>query len=302
MKSGEYRALITRGGLKIGVSELEKEYDMLLKLWASGSHDYINLTSSYLIANSILVAAIAIILKITPIVVAFSVIGIILCIQMYMGLSLLRTQNAYWRRNLKIIENNPNWKRYRFFNEFYKFRDNQTYLFSFSEISNNKEQQKKLLRHLQDINYTELSQLMKNAKYSCENGQIKIINCGDMIATLEIRKDLDLCYLIKDEDKKEIEIGVVKHGDDIYTKQRALPTKGGELKFKLDFAIKHHEACWAPRIKFLPLLFVMVYAVFIIHASITIHIAVGELIVLIGIIYLVLSCLFSYLLKYFSDC
>ncbi|GCC10050.1 hypothetical protein IPdc08_00068 [archaeon] len=64
VKSREYRALITRGGFKIGVLELEEDYDMLLKLWASGSYHYINLTSSYLIANSILVVVIAIILKI----------------------------------------------------------------------------------------------------------------------------------------------------------------------------------------------------------------------------------------------
>ncbi|GCC11082.1 hypothetical protein IPdc08_01129 [archaeon] len=203
----------TEHSLQEEVSKLEKEYDMLLKLWASGSRDYINLTYSYLTANSILVAAIAIILKIEDksIVVALSVIGIILCIQMYIGLSLLRTQNAYWRRNLKIIENKGDWKkegRYSYVNEFYKFRD----------------------------------------------------------------------------------------GDDICTEQRALPSKGGEPKFKPDFAIKHHNEFWLSRINVLPLLFVMVYAVFIIHAFIAIPIK--YVVVAIVIIYLVLS----YLLKYFSDC
>jgi len=287
---------------QIGVLELEKEYDMLLKLWASGSRDYINLTSSYLIANSILVAAIAIILKITPIVIAFSVIGIILCIQMYMGLSLLRTQNAYWRRNLKIIEKDGDWERSCFFNEFYEFRDG-VYLFKFSKILEDKEQQEKLLKYLEDINYTELSQSMKNAKYSLhDNKRIKITNEEGDVATLEIRWNwcyiIRECYLIK-KDKKKIKIGVVKQGDDIYIKQ-SLPPKGREPKFKLDFAIKHHEACWAHRINALPLLFVMLYAVFIIHAFIAIPIKyVGVAIV---ITYLVLSCLFSYPPKRFSDC
>ena len=218
MKSGVYRVLITRGGFKIGVSELEKEYDILLKLWVSGSHDYINLTSSYLIANSILVAAIAIILKITPIVVAFSVIGIILCIQMYLGLSLLRTQNAYWRRNLKIIEDNGDWEkegRHSYVNEFYKFRN------------------------------------------SC--------------------------------------------------KPKPLPPKGGEPEFKVDFAIKHHKEFWASRINALPLLFVMLYAIFIIHALVVVIFVIHTFVVVIHVIYVgvaigIIYLVLSYLLKYFSDC
>ena len=109
---------------------LEKSYSMLSNLWASGIHDYHNLTSAYLTANSILVAAIAIILLVGVITtyivsIAFSIIGLIICLQMGIALGRFRAQNAYWERNLRIIESRPNWKRYPYFNELYKFRDKQ---------------------------------------------------------------------------------------------------------------------------------------------------------------------------------
>jgi len=76
------------------------------------------------------VAAIAIILRVgvvtTYIVsIAFSIIGLIICLQMAIALGRFRAQNAYWERNLRIIEADPNWKRRPFFKDLYKFREEQ---------------------------------------------------------------------------------------------------------------------------------------------------------------------------------
>jgi len=112
------------------IDDLGKNYSVLSDLWASGVRDYHNLNSSYLIANSILVAAIAIILRADVIMayivsIAFSFIGIIICLQMAIALGRFRAQNAYWERHLRIIESDPNWKRRPFFKDLYKFREEQ---------------------------------------------------------------------------------------------------------------------------------------------------------------------------------
>ena len=83
------------------LDDLEKNYSMLSNLWACGIRDYHNLNSNYLTANSILIAAIAITFRIgivtTYIVsIAFSFIGILICLQMGIALGRFRSQNVYW--------------------------------------------------------------------------------------------------------------------------------------------------------------------------------------------------------------
>ena len=89
-----------------------------------------------------------------------------------------------------------------------------SYLFRFSEIAINKEQQESLLKHLQSIGQTGLSKSIKNAQYSHGNEQIRIIKDENAIATLEIIGDS--CYLKRNDQKndKKIEIGKVIHEDD----------------------------------------------------------------------------------------
>ncbi|HEC82561.1 MAG TPA: hypothetical protein ENI53_01585 [Thermoplasmatales archaeon] len=115
------------------LEDLEKNYRMLSNLWASGIRDYHNLNSSYLTANSILIAAIAIILRmgvVTTYIVSivFSFIGILICLQMGIALGRFRSQNAYWEWNLRIIEGDPEWKRDPFFKNLYKHREEQKIL------------------------------------------------------------------------------------------------------------------------------------------------------------------------------
>jgi hypothetical protein len=81
------------------------------------------------------------------------------------------------------------------------------YLFCFSVIEHNKEQQEKLLKHLHAIN-TSLFHLIENAKYVPDKDKrINIIKNGNTIATLEIENDL--CYF-KRENGTKIKIGVVR--------------------------------------------------------------------------------------------
>jgi hypothetical protein len=83
------------------------------------------------------------------------------------------------------------------------------YLFSFSEIVDDKEQQEKLLKYLQTID-NELSYSIENAKYLLDDKRIRIANDGNTLATLEIENGL--CYLKLGG--RKIKIGVVIHEDD----------------------------------------------------------------------------------------
>lgn len=51
--------------------------------------------------------------------------GLIFCLQMCIAQGRFRAQNAYWERNLRIIESNSNWKRRQFFKDLHEFRDKQ---------------------------------------------------------------------------------------------------------------------------------------------------------------------------------
>jgi hypothetical protein len=108
--------------------DLEKTYAILANLWTSGFRDYYSMTSSYLTATSILVAAIALILGLGLIpayivAIAFSIIGLIICLQMSIALGRFRAQHAIWGRNLRLIESNENWTRQKIFKGWYEFSE-----------------------------------------------------------------------------------------------------------------------------------------------------------------------------------
>jgi hypothetical protein len=80
------------------------------------------------------------------------------------------------------------------------------YLFNFSELVSNKNERKKLLKHLQTIS-PHLYQLIENAVYSSDGVEgIKLIENGKTIARLEIKNDC--CYL-DNGDGEKVKIGVV---------------------------------------------------------------------------------------------
>jgi len=98
-----------------------KTYVLLANLRSSGDRDYHNLTSTYLTANSILVSGVYILLN-QGFVFGYyastilSISGLILCLQMLIAQGRFRAQNMYWEKILREIENKPNWKKQKIFN------------------------------------------------------------------------------------------------------------------------------------------------------------------------------------------
>jgi len=117
--------------LKFGntAEDMSKSYENLINLWTSGVSQYHSLTLAYLTANSILMAAIGVILSskyfyksnLYLISMMFSLAGLIICIQMYIALGSLRSQNAYFERCLRILERRS--YKYNIFTNLYKFRE-----------------------------------------------------------------------------------------------------------------------------------------------------------------------------------
>jgi len=87
-------------------------------------------TAAYLTTNSILMAAIGILVSqgltfgyyISEIL---SVLGITLCLQMGIATARFRVQNLYLDRALRIMEKNPKWDQIPIFSELYDFVENQ---------------------------------------------------------------------------------------------------------------------------------------------------------------------------------
>jgi hypothetical protein len=104
-----------------------------------------------------------------------------------------KSEDFFWGDKFSIVRIPESWE--------------DLYLFSFSELKNNKKQQEKLLKHLQTIS-PKLSRLIENAEYlPNDNELIKVINNGNEIATLEIEDGL--CYF-KQNNKTKIKIGIAK--------------------------------------------------------------------------------------------
>ena len=105
----------------------------------------------------------------------------------------IKSEDFFWGDKFSIVRIPESWE--------------DLYLFSFSELKNNKKQQEKLLKHLQTIS-PKLSRLIENAEYlPNDNELIKVINNGNEIATLEIEDGL--CYF-KQNNKTKIKIGIAK--------------------------------------------------------------------------------------------
>jgi len=84
-------------------------YEMMSHLRASGIRSYQNLSSAYLVANSILVTAIVVMLcsdmpSLNIASILFTAIGILLCLQMVSALHICRAENEYWEDKLIEIE------------------------------------------------------------------------------------------------------------------------------------------------------------------------------------------------------
>lgn len=95
-------------------------YILLTNLRSSGNRDYHSLTSTYLIANSIFMSGVWILLNQGSVFgycasIILSILGLILCLQMFIAQGRLRAQNMYWEKILREIENKPNWKKQKNF-------------------------------------------------------------------------------------------------------------------------------------------------------------------------------------------
>ena len=82
---------------------MQSDYDHLLTLWPSGVRDYHTMLSDYLTANSICVAVIGLLVSreslafpFTIVIVLFSMIGILMSVQMAIVLGRFSGQNALW--------------------------------------------------------------------------------------------------------------------------------------------------------------------------------------------------------------
>lgn len=114
-------------GDKKTVEEFETQlYLLIAKLRSSGNRDYHNLTSTYLLANSIFMSATAILLTRSSFLgyslsFVLSVMGIFLCFQMRIAQMVFLARNTYWESTLRMMENkNKKIGKYDLYNALYK--------------------------------------------------------------------------------------------------------------------------------------------------------------------------------------
>lgn len=104
-------------------------YGMMAQLWASGIRSYQNLSSAYLVANSILVTTIVVMLRsgIASLNIAsllFSAMGFFLCWQMVSALQICLAENRYWEERLRKREDSV--EELTVFSDFHSFRKKES--------------------------------------------------------------------------------------------------------------------------------------------------------------------------------
>ena len=111
---------------------MQSDYNHLLTLWTSGVRDYHTMLSDYLTANSIFFAVVGLLvsrespaLPITIVIVLFSLIGILMSVQMAIVLGRFSGQNALWEWQLRGIEHMPEWRERKPVSSLYQLREHR---------------------------------------------------------------------------------------------------------------------------------------------------------------------------------
>jgi hypothetical protein len=111
-------------------SELERTYQNLVNLWTCGVRDYQGLLTAYITANSVFVATIGLLISRQSsssifhlLVLALSVCGILITLQMAILLGRFDSRNALWEWRMRGIESSPGWKHLTLFQDLYTLRN-----------------------------------------------------------------------------------------------------------------------------------------------------------------------------------
>src|SRR5689334_6615566 len=111
-------------------SDAERTYANLVNLWTSGVRDYHSLLNAYITANSVFVATIGLLISRQSaskifflLVLALSVCGILIILQMAILLGRFDSQNALWEWRMRGMERSPNWKHLTLFQDLYHLRN-----------------------------------------------------------------------------------------------------------------------------------------------------------------------------------
>ncbi len=101
------------GALEIARIVKKEEYSILISLFSNGRRDYYNLTRTYVTGNSLLLTSIAFIINalvkgdilfLAIIIMAICFLGLWLCYNFKIAQERLSTYNAYWEREIRILE------------------------------------------------------------------------------------------------------------------------------------------------------------------------------------------------------
>ena len=110
-------------------SDPERTYQNLVNLWTSGIRDYHSLLNAYITANSVFVATIGLLISRQStstifflLVLALSVCGILITLQMAILLGRFDSQNAMWEWRMRGIERFPGWKHLTLFEDLHTLR------------------------------------------------------------------------------------------------------------------------------------------------------------------------------------
>ncbi len=111
-------------------SDPERTYQNLVNLWTCGIRDYHSLLNAYITANSVFVATIGLLISrgstsriFWLLVIALSVCGILIILQMAILLGRFDSQNAMWEWRMRGIERLPGWKHLTLFEDLYSIRN-----------------------------------------------------------------------------------------------------------------------------------------------------------------------------------
>ncbi len=107
----------------------ERTYQQLVNLWTSGIRDYHSLLNAYITANSVFVATIGLLISrqnpsriFALLVLALSVCGVLITLQMAILLGRFDSQNALWEWRMRGLERAPGWKHLTLFEDLYTIR------------------------------------------------------------------------------------------------------------------------------------------------------------------------------------
>lgn len=115
---------------QISQTSLINEYGNLISLFTNGRRDYHNLTSTYVTGNSLLITAIAFLMRplfdgnnldIAIIIIPITSLGMWLCYNLKIAQGMLRSSNSYFNRELWIFEKRTHILSRSYFSRYHEF-------------------------------------------------------------------------------------------------------------------------------------------------------------------------------------